>query len=234
MSIISAENLSLSLEGKEVLKDVSFTIKAGEYVGLIGPNGAGKTSLIKVLLGVYKPTKGEVKVPPKNSIGYVPQISVLSGVNSISVQEVLMMSGVSQKSTLEHSLKRVGLAAEDLIKNFHQLSGGQAQRVIIARALCTDPKVLIFDEPLNGVDFESKNKIYELLSALNQTEKLTILFVSHEVDHIIEQCHHILCLNKTLHQGCHPMEFAAGKMIGCPTNKINSKVVPIHHHHQLQ
>ena len=89
--------------------------------------------------------------------------------------------------------------------------------MIIARALCTDPKVLIFDEPLNGVDFESKNKIYELLSTLNQNEKLTILFVSHEVDHIIQQCHHILCLNKTLHQGCHPMEFAAGKITDCST-----------------
>ena len=231
MSIISAENLSLSLEGKEVLKDVSFTIKAGEYVGLIGPNGAGKTSLIKVLLGIYKPTKGAVKVPPKSSIGYVPQSSVLSGVNSISVKEVLMMSGISQKSTLEHSLKRVGLSAEYAARNFHQLSGGQAQRVIIARALCTDPKVLIFDEPLNGVDFESKNKIYELLSTLNQNEKLTILFVSHEVDHIIQQCHHILCLNQTMHTGCHPMEFAAGKITDCSLFETLPKVIPVHHHH---
>ena len=129
-------------------------------------------------------------------------------------------------------IKTMGLAASLLRQNFHQLSGGQKQRVIIARALCSKPDLIVFDEPLNGVDFETKLKIYDLLSALNKTDKVTILFVSHEVDHIIDKCHHILCLNKTMHTGCHPLDFAKGKgATDCPVLSLAPQVVPVHHTH---
>ena len=229
--MIEAKNLGLHLEGDVILDDVSFVIKKGEYVGLIGPNGAGKTSLIKLILGFYVPTMGTLNVSTKIKLGYVPQSYALSSVVPISVAEVLMMSGLRDKARLMDYLAKVGLAADFLSKNFHTLSGGQKQRVIIARALCSEPNLLIFDEPLNGVDFETKLKIYELLAELNKAEGLTILFVSHEVDHIVSECHHVLCLNKTMHTGCHPLEFAKGKMSECPVLDIRQQVVPIHHHH---
>ncbi len=229
--MIKAQNLKLQIEGNVILDDVSFSIKKGEYVGLIGPNGAGKTSLIKLILGFNKPTKGSLEIASNINIGYVPQSYTLSNVVPISVAEVLKMSGIGSKEQLSASLKKVGLNDDFLHKNFHQLSGGQKQRVIIARALCQNPDLIIFDEPLNGVDFETKLKIYELLSTLNKTEKVTILFVSHEVDHIIDKCHHILCLNRTMHTGCHPLDFAKGETSDCPVLTTTPQVVPVHHHH---
>ncbi len=230
--MIKANKLGLKLNGNVILDDVSFSIKKGEYVGLIGPNGAGKTSLIKLILGFYKPSKGSLAIEPNIRIGYVPQSYTLSGVVPISVKEVLLMSGVSSEKIQLENLDKVGLAASLLRQNFHQLSGGQKQRVIIARALCSKPDLIVFDEPLNGVDFETKLKIYDLLSALNKTDKVTILFVSHEVDHIIDKCHHILCLNKTMHTGCHPLDFAKGKgATDCPVLSLAPQVVPVHHTH---
>lgn len=231
MPIISGEDLTLLLEGNLILDKVSFEVKKGEYVGLIGPNGAGKTSLIKVILGFYKSTKGCLKKADGIKIGYVPQNYALSSVVPISVLEVLHMSGVRCKKRLVENLQKVGLEKSFFQKNFHQLSGGQKQRVIITRALCSDPELLIFDEPLNGVDFETKLKIYELLKELNQKENLTILFVSHEVEHIIGQCDRILCLNKTMHDGCHPLDFAKGNIPDCPVLDTRPPVVLVHHHH---
>jgi zinc transport system ATP-binding protein len=225
--MIYAKNICLSLGRNVILDDVSFSIEAGQYVGLIGPNGAGKTSLIKTILGLYKPTSGSVEMTPGNRIGYVPQSYSLSSVVPISVFEVLRMSGIKDKKLLEKNLLKVGLQAEFLQQNFHQLSGGQKQRVIIARSLCQEPNLIIFDEPLNGVDFETKIKIYDLLAQLNRSENVTILFVSHEVDHI-------LCLNKTMHTGCHPLDFAKGNHTQCPILATAPKIVPIHHHHHDQ
>lgn len=229
--MITAKNLYLTIGKHTILEDISFSINKGEYIGLIGPNGAGKTSLIKTIMGLHKPTSGTLSIAPGVKIGYVPQSHTLSGVVPISVQEVLAMSGVRSTNELCANLKKVGLPADLLQKNFHTLSGGQKQRVIIARVLCKNPTVIVFDEPLNGVDFETKLTIYELLDQLNKTEQVTILFVSHEVDHIIDKCHHILCLNRTMHTGCHPLDFAKGVNSDCPVITTSPHVVPVHHHH---
>lgn len=229
--MITANTLGLTIGKNVILEDVSFVIKTGEFVGLIGPNGAGKTSLIKTILGVYKPTSGSLTVSSNAKIGYVPQSYALSNVVPISVAEVLAMSGVSAKDLLIAVLNKVGLPAEFLKRNFHKLSGGQKQRVIIARVLCQNPTVIIFDEPLNGVDFETKIKIYKLLDTLNKKDNVTILFVSHEVDHIIDKCSYILCLNRTMHTGCHPLDFAKGILQDCPVLTPDSITIPVHHHH---
>jgi len=227
--MITANNVNLTLKGNVVLDNVSFSIAKGEYVGLIGPNGAGKSSLIKLILGFHKPCSGSLEIDSETNIGYVPQYYALSKVVPISVREVLMMSGIKDAKLQQH-LKKVGLESEFLAKNFHQLSGGQQQRVIIARALCSNPNLLVFDEPLNGVDYKTKLSIYELLLDLNNTKQLPILFVSHEVDHIMGQCHHILCLNRTMHTGCDPLNFAKGIITDCPVLDNVSETLPVHQH----
>ena len=232
--MITAEKLGLQMQKNVILDDVSFSIQKGEYVGLIGPNGAGKTSLIKTILGLYSPTSGTLNTEPGTTVGYVPQSYNISSIIPISVQEILTMSGAKDPQILSETLTKVGLEKNFLSKNFHDLSGGQQQRVIIARSLCQKPDLLIFDEPLNGVDYETKISIYELLSNLNKKNNITILFVSHEVGHIVSQCHHVLCLNKTMHTGCHPIEFAKGKITNCPVLNNVSQTVPIHHHHDSQ
>lgn len=232
MSIIKVKNITIKREGNIILDDISFSLEKGEYIGLIGPNGAGKTTLIKTILGKIKPNSGSIHIQKGIKIGYVPQHYKLSQVVPISVKEVILMG--KEKSTslsLKKVLELVGLSETFLSKNFHDLSGGQMQRVIIARALFSDPDILLFDEPLTGIDFETKLKIYELLTQLNKKNGLSILFVSHEVEYIIDSCHKILCLNKKLHQGCHPLNFAEGKT-ECSTIEEIPKIRPIHHHHK--
>ncbi len=234
MSIIKVKNVSVIIEGNLILDDISFSLNKGDYVGLIGPNGAGKTTLIKTILGKIKYSQGSIHIKSGTKIGYVPQNYKLSQVVPISVREVLLMGkNAESKYSEEDVLKLVGLEKEFLQKNFHDLSGGQAQRVIIARSLFGNPDVLFFDEPLTGVDFETKLKLHELLSHLNKTQGLTILFVSHEVEHIIHACHKILCLHKKLHEGCHPIDFIKGK-IKCPVIETTFKMCPVHHHHKTQ
>ena len=229
--MIIANNLTLKIAGNTILDKVSFSINRGDYVGLIGPNGAGKTMLIKVILNFYKPTAGTISISDDVKIGYVPQNYKLSQVVPISVQEVLSMSGMNKKNGLLKNLEKVGLAKSFLDKNFHKLSGGQKQRVIIARALCQQPNFLIFDEPFNGLDIGAKNKIYKLLANLNKKHKLTILLVSHEVEQAVAECNYILCLNKTMHSGCHPIDFVQNNHNTCPVSNIKKATVPIHHHH---
>jgi len=230
--MLRAQNLGLQKKGNVILDDVSFSIAKGEYVGLIGPNGAGKSSLVKLILGFHKPTSGVLVVDPQTRIGYVPQSYSLSQVVPVSVREVLLMSGTKDKNELLKSLEMVGLEDSFLTRSFHQLSGGQQQRVIIARALCSKPNLLVIDEPLNGVDYETKLSIYQLLLDLNQANQLSILFVSHEVDHIMGHCDRILCLNRTMHTGCEPLDFAKGIITDCPVLHNVSQTVPVHHHHQ--
>ena len=233
--MIKAKNLGFQREGNVILDDVSFSIGAGEYVGLIGPNGAGKSSLIKLILGFHKPTSGYLNLESGVKTGYVPQNYNLSPVVPISVREVLVMSGIKDLQILEQNLEKVGLNNDFLSKNFHKLSGGQQQRVIIARALCSQPDLLVFDEPLNGVDYQTKLSIYDLLLDLNKKKNLTILFVSHEVDHIVGHCDHVLCLNRTMHTGCHPLDFAKGIITDCPVLELDAipQTVPVHHHHRV-
>ena len=234
MPAIEVDNVSYQRNQQHILENISFTLEHGDYVGLIGPNGAGKTTLIKIILNLLVPSSGHVRIAPELCIGYVPQIYNLAPIIPISVREVLSMSGNHDKLDQQKKLEQVRLDGSLLKKNFHHLSSGQQQRIIIARSLCMQPQILIFDEPLSGVDFATKIKLYDLLATLNKEHNLTILFVSHEVDRIIDKCHCILCLDKTLHQGCHPLDFSQGKSIcreELAATDYTNRVLPVHHHH---
>ena len=126
----------------------------------------------------------------------------------------------SENNLFEEKISLIGLDTSFLSKSFHELSGGQKQRIIIARSLLQNPDVLLFDEPLSSVDYTTKIQIYELLAEINQKHKTTILFVSHEIENIVQKCHRVLCLNKKLHEGCHPIDFMNGKakVLSCSEN----------------
>lgn len=242
MSLISVKNLSVSFGAVQALTNITFEVQAGEFVGLIGPNGAGKTTLLRVLLGLQQPSSGKLKVPPLADIAYVSQKNFLEGANfAISVAEVLAMgarkmsflASFTQQKKMREKLELVGLDSSFLKKRFADLSGGQKQRVIIARALMKNPKLLLFDEPTSGVDHPAKIRLYATLAELNQKYKTGIIFVSHELEHVIQHCNRVLCLNKTLHEGCHPMDVfkeAATQARLAPDDIL----LPIHHHHTSQ
>jgi zinc transport system ATP-binding protein len=202
---ISCDNLFFSYPKTPVLKDVNFSIKKGEFVGLFGPNGGGKTTLLMLLLGFLKPTDGAI-VMDECVVGYVPQRLRFDAKFPISTIEVILMGRLAHlpwygrysakdKALAEKALDEVGLTA---FRNapFGSLSGGQAQRVLLARALVSKPDILFLDEPTSCVDKESEQKIYALLKALRP--EITILMVTHHLDAAIGHVDRLLCVHSSV------------------------------------
>lgn len=232
-----------------VLKDVSLNIETGEFLGLIGPNGGGKTTLLKVILGLIKPDEGRVEVfgasPVKlggkrHLIGYLPQRSLIDWEFPISVTDVVMMGRYGQigvlrqptpedKETVLQALERVGMA--DLAHHqIGELSGGQQQRVFIARALATEPKLLLLDEPVAGVDAVTQDKFYQFLKELKDELGLTIVIVSHDLAVISAYVEKVACLNQSLYLHAPSAEvFASGrldKVYGCEVELLAHGRIP--------
>lgn len=200
---IQAENLSFQYEETPVLENVSFEIREGEFVGIFGPNGGGKTTLLKLIMGFLKPQKGRIKNKVSGSIGYVPQISHLDRQFPITVLEVVMMGCLESSpwQTYTPQAREKALAALDNVgladfqsHPFGDLSGGQAQRTLIARALVSQPALLLLDEPTASVDIAAEESIYALLSSLRGT--LTILMVTHDLQVMMQKVDRFLCVNR--------------------------------------
>ncbi len=212
MKAIEIKNLYAGYDNKVTLENINLVVEEREFLGIIGPNGGGKTTLLKILLGLIKPFKGEIKIfgqsldKALSQIGYVPQYSNFDLNYPINVWDVTMMGRMGNtgllkkfskddKSIVEDSLRKVELLEfrNRLVKN---LSGGERQRVLIARALTTKPKILLLDEPTASVDSKTGKNFYELLDKLN--EEITIILVSHDIGAISQSVKKIACLNRTL------------------------------------
>ncbi len=207
--VIKSNNLFFQYEETPVLENVSFVIAPGEFVGIFGPNGGGKTTLLKLLLGFLKPQKGSLEIlggSPKiarEKMGYVPQISHLDRQFPITVLEVVMM-GCLDKSpwhsyTKDAKEKARAALAEVGMLDFHDhsfgtLSGGQAQRVLIARALVSKPTILLLDEPTASVDASAEESIYKLLEHLKGT--MTIIMVTHDLQVMLQKVDRFICVHR--------------------------------------
>lgn len=208
--IISIKDLYVGYDGFPALEGVSFVVCENDFLGVIGPNGGGKTTLLKVLLGLIKPSRGEVKImgkapsrATKRYIGYVPQHSLHVRDFPISVWDVTLMGRLTQrrwfgdfnkedKETTSRALERVDmLDLKD--RQIDKLSMGQRQRVFIARALVSEPKILLLDEPTASVDEPMQTDIYGFLKSLK--DKMTVILVSHDIGVISTYVDKIACLN---------------------------------------
>ncbi|HEX2579333.1 MAG TPA: ABC transporter ATP-binding protein [Rhabdochlamydiaceae bacterium] len=206
---IKSNNLFFQYEETPILENVSLVIAPGEFVGIFGPNGGGKTTLLKLLLGFLKPQKGSVEILGESTkfvrekMGYVPQISHLDRQFPITVLEVVMM-GCLDKSPYRSYTKDAKEKAREALKNvgmldfqnhsFGTLSGGQAQRVLIARALVSKPSILLLDEPTASVDAAAEETIYNLLQQLKGT--MTIVMVTHDLQVMMQKVDRFICVNK--------------------------------------
>lgn len=185
--MITAENLSFSYTGSPpfVLDDINLEIHAGEYVSVVGENGCGKSTLMRLILKFIKPTKGII-MSKAQRIGYVPQRNDFSNSNfPITVYEMLnsyrKLLKVKDHDIITENLKLVGMSSfKDALMG--TLSGGQSQKILMARALIGDPDLLILDEPSTGVDINSQKEIYEFLKRINQEMGITIVSVEHNLD----------------------------------------------------
>ncbi|HRR29902.1 MAG TPA: ABC transporter ATP-binding protein [Candidatus Sumerlaeia bacterium] len=234
--MITVKNLWFSYDAQVILEDVNLTIKQGEFIAVIGPNGGGKTTLIKLILGILKPQRGEITVlgqPPKAAarrMGYVPQNTNISKVFPISVMDVALMGRLGKagrswryseadRRRAEEALDRVGML-EHKKSPVLNLSGGQRQRVFIARALASDPEILFMDEPTASVDQEWQAQIYNLLKELNKS--ITIVVVSHDISILSSYVKSVACVNRTVyyHDAAEITEEMLGKMYQCPVELV--------------
>jgi zinc transport system ATP-binding protein len=211
--VIEIKGLWAGYEGHTILEDVNLTVRQSDFIGLIGPNGGGKTTLLKTLIGLIQPERGEIRVMGKSvaegrcHIGYVPQFVDFDRQFPIRVWEVVQMGLLgcrkplqritgADRETIRYALEQVEMA--DLQQRaIGDLSVGQRQRVYIARALASNPQILLLDEPTASIDPQVAGTIYELLRRLNQT--VTILMISHDMNAVSSHVKSIGCLNRRLH-----------------------------------
>ncbi len=211
--MIEIKNLWAGYEHESVLENINFTVYEGDFIGLIGPNGGGKTTLIKVLLGLVKPDRGSVTIKGlpveegRKFLGYVPQLVEFDHQFPIRVWDVVEMGRLGLRglfkrySSLDHQKVEDALRAVEMLdymrKPVGELSGGQRQRVYIARALASEPELLILDEPTSNVDPQVSNSIFSLLHQLNET--ISILLITHDMSAVSSYTKTIGCINRNLH-----------------------------------
>ena len=206
--LIKGEHIDLGYEGEAIVKDISFSISEGDYLCILGENGAGKSTLVKAILSLHAPLKGEIEFSPqirKNEIGYLPQQSSAQKNFPASVEEVVLSGRVNSLShkffyTKEDrkialsNLSRLGI--ENLRrKSFSELSGGQMQRVLLARALCACKKLLLLDEPVTGLDPHTTSEFYRMVDDLND-DGLTIIMVTHDIHPALNSADHVMYLGR--------------------------------------
>lgn len=193
-ALISARDLWLRRGGRDIIAGVDLDVRRGEIVTLIGPNGAGKTTLVRLVLGIEKPDQGRIVRPISTRIGYVPQRFEVDAAIPMTVQGFLALGGSASTKEIASALDEVG-ARRTEHQQLSKLSGGETQRVLIARALLRRPNLLILDEPARGVDFAGEAEFYELVGKLRDERHLGILLVSHDLHVVMAKSDRVICLN---------------------------------------
>jgi zinc transport system ATP-binding protein len=193
-ALISARGLAMERGSREVLSDIDLDVRPGEIVTLIGPNGAGKTTLVRLLLGIEKPTRGRIVHPASTRIGYVPQRFEVDSAIPMTVASFLALGDRVTAKDIRQALEEAG-ALRTLNQQLSKLSGGETQRVLIARALLRHPNLLILDEPASGVDFTGEADLYDLIGRLRDTHNLGVLLVSHDLHVVMARSDRVICLN---------------------------------------
>lgn len=208
MNLIEVESLTVQYPGFKALDNVSFLVEEGDFLGIIGPNGAGKSTLFSCMLGLKNDYTGTIRffgkdIKKSNSylkeVGYVPQKPVFEKNFPATVMDVVKM-GIRKKideNRIEKVLQQLWIH-EQGSRRIGELSGGQQQRVFIAKALIDNPKILILDEPVTGIDASSTELFYSILSDLNKNEGITIIWSSHDLDAVNKLVDKVACLNRTL------------------------------------
>lgn len=194
-SLVQLENVSLSLNQRPILKQVNLALKKGEILSVIGPNGAGKTSLVKVLVGLVPPTTGKVIRNPALRIGYMPQRLQIDPLFPLAVQRFLEIGNSDNLKILPNVVAELGIA-QALKTPLHALSGGELQRVLLARALLRQPELLVLDEPAQGVDLIGQSDLYNLISKIRDQYGCGVLLVSHDLNVVMAQTDFVVCLNQ--------------------------------------
>jgi zinc transport system ATP-binding protein len=193
--ILELKDVDLFRGSRQLLQEISLQLRSGEILTVIGPNGAGKTTLVRVALGLLAPSSGSVFCQARISIGYMPQRLFIDPTFPLTVRRFLAMAGKPQQQRVLPLLQEVGAAAV-VDAPLRNLSGGELQRVLLARALIRDPALLVLDEPVQGVDAHGQMELYQLIAQIRDQRRCAILMVSHDLHLVMAATDRVLCLNR--------------------------------------
>lgn len=239
MKLVSIKNISVNYDSKVALSGASLDIFDNDFIGIIGPNGGGKTTLVKAIMGIVSYT-GKIEFTDgistsESSIGYLPQLNNFDCSFPISIGEVVLSGLQSRRNITGHVSYNAKLKAEAIMKmtgiknlskkSIGEVSGGEMQRALLCRAIISDPKLLILDEPANFVDNKFEKELYNILATLNK--RMAIIMVSHDIGTITSYVKSIVCVNRTIHR--HDTNEVTPELLlnyNCPIQLITHGEVP--------
>ncbi|KPW94232.1 zinc ABC transporter ATP-binding protein ZnuC [Pseudomonas sp. SZ57] len=228
-ALIRLDKVAVTLSGQNVLDDIQLSVKPGEIVTLIGPNGAGKTTLVRAVLGLLKPDSGSVWRKPKLRVGYMPQKLHVDQTLPLSVLRFLRLVPGVDRTAAASALEEVG-AGKVIDSPIQGISGGEMQRVLLARALLRKPELLVLDEPVQGVDVAGQAELYSLITRLRDRHQCGVLMVSHDLHLVMSTTDQVVCLNRHVCCSGHPEQVshdpAFVELFG-----NNAQSLAIYHHH---
>ena len=233
-TLITADNISLNHQGKNILDSVSFKLHQGEFITLIGPNGAGKSSLIKILLGLIHQDSGKVKYSKNIRLGYTPQTFSPNPFIPISVIDFLSLNQKVETVFTNEIIELTGI--EGLLNSpLKKLSGGELQKVLLARALLNKPNVLILDEPAQNLDIDGQMQLYKLIQDIHQKNNCAVLMVSHDLHRVMKESTQVLCLYHHICCQGHPESILNDEQFNdLFADQINELMTTYEHHHNHQ
>lgn len=229
-ALIELRDIGVRFADEDVLQNVQLSLHADEIVTLIGRNGAGKTTLVRTVLGLLKPDRGEVLRKPRLRIGYMPQKLHVDPTLPLSVERFLrLVPGVKRAAALE-ALQEVG-AAQVLDSPLQSISGGELQRVLLARALLREPELLVLDEPVQGVDIAGQAELYRLIGQLRERHGCGVLMVSHDLHLVMSATDRVVCLNRHICCSGHPEQVSSDPAFFELFGQDARSLAVYHHHH---
>jgi ABC-type Mn2+/Zn2+ transport system ATPase subunit len=248
--VVRFEGVCVDRQGRRVLEDISFSLRAGHFLGVVGPNGAGKTTLLRAMLGLVPIAAGHIEVfgrPPGGAspeVGYVPQRHAVAPSFPATVRDVVMMGrlprlgwlgrpSAADRDSVARSLARVGMQ-DRADRPIGRLSGGEQRRAMLAQALCASQKLLVLDEPTIGLDLPAEQSFYALLRSLKEELGLTVIAVSHDLVALAAEADELVCINRTMHVHGNPEEVVhSHALLEAYSCEFNFLAGEIAHHERL-
>jgi zinc transport system ATP-binding protein len=201
--LVEVDGVAMSFAGVSALTDVDLTVDDGQIVTLIGPNGSGKSTLVRIVLGLLTPTRGSVFLRPGTRIGYMPQRLAVDDTLPLTVTRFLRLGGPADPGRIDAMLQEVG-AARLGRSPVQAISGGEMQRVLLARALLREPDLLVLDEPVQGVDVTGQGELFSLITGIRERRGCAVLMVSHDLHLVMASTDTVVCLNRHVCCTGHP------------------------------
>ena len=237
--LIDCEHVSCTYGNAPVVDDVYLQINRGEFVGIVGPSGSGKTTLLNAIMGAHPVAHGSITLQPNLTIGYVPQVETVDWYFPVTVEEVISMTRTktswwprittSERAAIREVLGQLGIA-DVAHRHIRELSGGQQQRVFLARAMFSQPDILIMDEPTSGVDVRTRHEILHLLADLHE-KGLTILLTTHDLNGLAAHLPRLVCFNKKVIADGNPRQVLTPQVLeqtyGAPMDVLEHGGMPL-------